>query len=78
MSMPPSWRPPAWNVRTKLRRDRGTLLASDHVPTETYEAVAAQYGPDEIAALLSLIVVINAWNAIGVSTRAWEPGSYQP
>jgi hypothetical protein len=25
-----------------------------------------------------LIVTINAWNAIGVSTRAWIPGSYQP
>jgi hypothetical protein len=42
------------------------------------KAVAAQYGPDEIAALLSLIVVIDAWNAIGVSTRAWELGYYQP
>jgi AhpD family alkylhydroperoxidase len=55
-----------------------TLLASDHVPTAAYEAVAAHFSPDEIAALLSLIVAINAWNAIGVSTRAWEPGSYQP
>ena len=34
--------------------------------------------PDEVAALVSLIVAINAWNAIGVATRAWEPGSYQP
>jgi hypothetical protein len=32
----------------------------------------------EIAALVSLIVAINAWNAISVSTRAWAPGSYQP
>ena len=32
----------------------------------------------ECAALVSLIVAINAWNAIAVSTRAWEPGSYQP
>jgi hypothetical protein len=32
----------------------------------------------EIAALVSLIVVINAWNAIGVRTRTWVPGSYQP
>ena len=34
--------------------------------------------PPEVAALVSLIVTINAWNAIGVSTRAWAPGSYQP
>jgi AhpD family alkylhydroperoxidase len=55
-----------------------TLVARDHVPTEAYDAVAAELGPDEIAALISLIVAINAWNMIAVSTRAWEPGSYQP
>ena len=55
-----------------------TLLARDHVPTADYDAVAAHFTPDEIAALISLIVAINAWNAIAVSTRAWEPGSYQP
>ncbi|PZS33920.1 MAG: carboxymuconolactone decarboxylase family protein [Pseudonocardiales bacterium] len=54
-----------------------TLLATDHVPTADYNAVAAQFTPDEVAALLALIVTINAWNAVGVSTRAWEPGSYQ-
>jgi len=55
-----------------------TLLSSTHVPDEAYQAVAAEFSPAEIAALVSLIVTINAWNAIGVSTRAWEPGSYQP
>ncbi|HEX5479583.1 MAG TPA: carboxymuconolactone decarboxylase family protein [Dehalococcoidia bacterium] len=55
-----------------------TLLARDHVPSEDYEAVAAQFEPDEVAALLALIVAINAWNTIGVATRAWRPGSYEP
>jgi len=54
-----------------------TLLARDHVPADAYDAVAAEFTPDEVAALLSLIVTINAWNAIGVSTRAWLPGSYE-
>jgi len=54
-----------------------TLLAHDHVPTGAYEAVADHFTEDEIAALISLIVTINAWNAIGVSTRAWAPGSYE-
>ena len=54
-----------------------TLLAADHVPTEAYESVAAHFTPDEIGALISLIVAINAWNAIAVSTRAWVPGSYE-
>ncbi len=55
-----------------------TLVAGGHVPTEAYDAVAAEFSADETAALISLIVAINAWNAISVSTRAWEPGSYQP
>ena len=54
-----------------------TLLAVDHVPTESYEAVAEHFTEAEIAALISLIVTINAWNGIGVSTRAWTPGSYE-
>jgi AhpD family alkylhydroperoxidase len=55
-----------------------TLLAEDHVPAESYETVAAHFTPDEIAALISLIVAINAWNRIAVATRAWVPGSYEP
>ncbi|HEX2319079.1 MAG TPA: carboxymuconolactone decarboxylase family protein [Streptosporangiaceae bacterium] len=55
-----------------------TQLASTHVPDEAYQAVAAEYSPAEVGPLLSLIVTINAWNTIGVASRAWEPGSYQP
>jgi AhpD family alkylhydroperoxidase len=55
-----------------------TLMTRDHVPAAAYEAAAEQLTPGEIAALLSLIITINAWNAIGVTTRAWTPGSYQP
>ena len=36
--------------------------------------VAEHFSPEEIGALVSLIVAINAWNAISVATRAWEPG----
>jgi alkylhydroperoxidase family enzyme len=52
-------------------------VARDHVPAEAYDAVAAWFSPGEVAALLSLIVMINAWNAVGVASRAWNPGSYQ-
>jgi AhpD family alkylhydroperoxidase len=55
-----------------------TLLAETHVPRHAYDDVAAAFTEDEIAALIGLIVAINAWNAISVSTRAWIPGSYQP
>jgi AhpD family alkylhydroperoxidase len=55
-----------------------TLVAETRVPAADYDAVAAEFAPDEVAALLSLIVTINAWNAIAVSSRAWVPGSYEP
>ena len=55
-----------------------TLLAQTRVPDRAYDEVAAHFSKNEVAALLSLIVAINAWNALGVATHAWEPGSYQP
>ena len=54
-----------------------TLLASDHVSDDAYAAVAEHFGPDEIAALVSLLVAINAWNTVSVTTRAWPAGSYE-
>lgn len=50
-----------------------TNVASTHVPDEAYAAVAAEFGPDEVGALLSLIVTINAWNALSVASRSWAP-----
>jgi AhpD family alkylhydroperoxidase len=58
--------------------EKVTLVAVDHVPADAYDELAAQFSADEIAALTSLIVTINAWNALSVSTRAWLPGSYEP
>ena len=55
-----------------------TRLADTHVPDQAYSDAAGEFGPQEIGALISLIVAINAWNAIAVTTRAWVPGSYQP
>ena len=55
-----------------------TLVASTRVPVEDYNLAAAHFSPDEMGALIGLIVTINAWNAIGVTTRAWQPGSHQP
>ncbi len=55
-----------------------TLAAQTHVPAEGFTQAAKLFTEAELGALVSLIVTINAWNAIGVSTRAWQPGSYQP
>jgi AhpD family alkylhydroperoxidase len=50
-----------------------TRVADTRVPQEEYDAVAAHWSPDEVGALVALIVAINAWNTIAVATRAWEP-----
>jgi AhpD family alkylhydroperoxidase len=78
----PAWREtPFFTVREQAAlafTETVTRLADTHVPDEAYQQVAAEFSADEVAALVSLIVTINAWNTIGVATRAWEPGSYQP
>ena len=55
-----------------------TLMADTHVPAAAWEEAAAVFSEQEMAAVLSLVVTINAWNTIGVATRAWLPGSYEP
>ena len=78
----PAWREtPFFTARERAAlafTETVTLLAQTHVPAAAYDEVAAVYSQDEIAALVSLLVAINAWNAIGVSTRTWAPGSYEP
>jgi AhpD family alkylhydroperoxidase len=78
----PVWREtPFFNDRERAAlgfTETVTRLAQTHVPAADYDDLATEFTPDESAALLGLILVINAWNAIGVATRAWEPGSYQP
>jgi AhpD family alkylhydroperoxidase len=54
-----------------------TRLSETHVPQEAFDEVAAELSPAEIGALTSLLVTINAWNAISVSLRSWTPGSCQ-
>ena len=78
----PAWREtPYFTARERAAlalTEAVTLLAETHVPDAAYREVAVEFSPGEVGALVSLIVTINAWNAIGVATRAWEPGSYQP
>jgi AhpD family alkylhydroperoxidase len=78
----PAWREtPFFTARERAAlafTESVTLLAQTHVPVAAYDQVAAVYTPDEIAALVSLITVVNAWNTVGVSTRTWVPGSYEP
>jgi AhpD family alkylhydroperoxidase len=78
----PAWREtPFFSSRERAAlafTESVTLLADTHVPEQAYAEIAKEFTEPEIAALVSLLVAINAWNTIGVSTRTWEPGSYQP
>jgi AhpD family alkylhydroperoxidase len=50
-----------------------TLAAQTKVPAEEFAVAAEHFSSDEVGALLALVVTINAWNAIGVAARPWEP-----
>jgi len=54
-----------------------TVLHRDHVPAAVVEEAARHFEPEALAQLIALLVTINAWNRIGVTTRCWEPGSYR-
>lgn len=48
--------------------DAVTRIADAGVPDEVYDRVAAHFGEDELAHLLALILTINTWNRIALST----------
>lgn len=48
-----------------------TRLAERPVPDETFERAAAEFGSHELAELIWVIAVVNTWNRLGATTRAW-------
>jgi AhpD family alkylhydroperoxidase len=54
-----------------------TLISVGHVPDDVYAIAAAAFDQKELAQLMGLIIMINAWNRVGVSCRL-EPGHYDP
>ncbi|MGW5058865.1 carboxymuconolactone decarboxylase family protein [Streptomyces sp. NPDC004096] len=57
--------------------DAVTVLTDGFVPDEVYEQAAEHFDESELAQLIAVITVINAWNRFGVTTRG-VPGHYQP
>ena len=55
-----------------------TLCADGQVPEAVWAGAVEQFDPTELAALIGVVVTVNAWNRIGVTTRAWLPGSHTP
>jgi AhpD family alkylhydroperoxidase len=54
--------------------DAVTLISQTHVPDDVYALAAANFAEPELAQLIGLILTINAWNRIAVTTRL-QPGS---
>ncbi|MET8977803.1 carboxymuconolactone decarboxylase family protein [Streptomyces sp. NPDC004539] len=54
-----------------------TRLPDGGVSDEVYGRAALLFGEDELAQLISVVTVINAWNRIGITTRM-VAGHYQP
>jgi AhpD family alkylhydroperoxidase len=59
--------------------EQGTRIAdaAGGVPDEVWETAAKHYDDDQLAALVSLIAVINAYNRVNVIVRQ-PAGNYQP
>ncbi|MFD5447779.1 carboxymuconolactone decarboxylase family protein [Streptomyces sp. NPDC003470] len=54
-----------------------TVLTDGFVPDEVYERAAKVFDEPELAQLIAVITVINAWNRFGVTCRM-TPGHYRP
>lgn len=78
----PAWREaPYYTARERAAlafTEQVTRLADTHVPDQAYADLAAEFSPTEAAALVCLLVTINAWNGLGVTTRAWTPATALP
>lgn len=46
-----------------------TLVSETHVPDEVYNEAKAFYSDEEIADITMIIVTINAWNRIAITSR---------
>jgi AhpD family alkylhydroperoxidase len=67
-------------------RERSALALTEAVTliaqTEVFDAVlddaSSVFTSEELTSLLYLIIEINAWNRLAITTRSPEPGSYTP
>jgi AhpD family alkylhydroperoxidase len=50
-----------------------TLVSETQAPDEVYQALQAQFTPEEQVALTLLIVTINGWNRVQIGFRAVHP-----
>ena len=53
--------------------DTMTRVVQTHVPDADWGEASVVFTPEELGALVALVTTINAWNVVGVTTRAWTP-----
>ena len=53
--------------------DAMTRLPAGGVPDDVYEAAAAAFGDEELGNLMGVIIAINAWNRVAVTTELQPP-----
>lgn len=74
----PAWpEAPYYSARERAAlalTDSITLISQTHVPDDVYAQAAAEFSESELAQLISLIMTINAWNRLAISTRT-QPGT---
>jgi AhpD family alkylhydroperoxidase len=74
----PAWEEaPYYSARERAAfalTDAMTKLSETHVPDDVYHRTAEHFSQPELAQLISLILTINAWNRIAVTTRL-QPGT---
>ncbi|MHB8311687.1 MAG: carboxymuconolactone decarboxylase family protein [Candidatus Dormibacteria bacterium] len=51
--------------------EAGTRLTGGAVPDEVFQRAAAEFSEKELAELIWVIAVINAWNRLGVIAHPW-------
>src|SRR5262247_3168025 len=71
----PAWREtPFFTARERAAlalTESVTLVADGQVPDEVFDPAAQHFDEAELAELIWTIVVINAWNRLSISSRAW-------
>ena len=52
-----------------LTEEMTDLVGGDHVSDEVYARAAAAFSERELGQVIAMVLVINGWNRIGVTTR---------
>lgn len=77
----PVWREsPFFTARERAAlalTDSMTRAAETHVTDAEWATASAAFDAAELGALVALITTINAWNVVGVTTRAWTPSLHE-